>query len=374
MNPPALRVDVPLGESRSYQIHLGDGLLADAGRIVAEAVGARRAVIVTQPSIARLWGEPLRASLAVAGQEEVPVLTFPAGERFKTLGTIERLYGKLYALEPAVDRSSLIVALGGGVVGDMAGYVAATYLRGIDYVQIPTTLLAMVDSSVGGKTGVDYRSGKNLIGAFHQPRSVVIDPETLATLPVREFRAGMAEVIKYGVIRDPALLGEIAERGMALRTDAASLCRVIARCCEIKADVVSKDEFERSGLRAILNFGHTIGHALESATAYRRYKHGEAVAIGMVAATCIGEVHGVTPPDVIEGIIAALRAVGLPSAIPADIEPDAVLALLGRDKKAVAGRARFVLAERIGAVTLAGDVSERTVREGLARAAETNTR
>ena len=360
---PTVTVDLP--EGRGYRIHIASGDLARAGEIAVAATGATRAVVITQPAIARLWGAPLSASLAAAGIADASLLTFPAGERFKTLGTIAKLYEKLYALEPALDRGCLIVALGGGVVGDVAGYVAASYLRGLRYVQIPTTLLAMVDSSVGGKTGVDFREGKNLIGAFHQPRSVVIDPATLTTLPVREFRSGMAEVIKYGVIRDPELLTEVAERGDGLRGDPAALGRIIARCCAIKAEVVTRDEFERTGVRAGLNFGHTVGHAIESATGYRVYKHGEAVGLGMIAAAGIGQAVGVTPPDVLPAIVRALKAVGLPIHLPSEIGPDALLPLLGRDKKSVGGVARFVLCRRLGEVEPPAPTDSGAVLRGL---------
>jgi 3-dehydroquinate synthase len=240
----------------------------------------------------------------------------------------------------------------------------------LDYVQVPTTLLAMVDSSVGGKTGVDFRAGKNLVGAFHQPRAVLIDVDVLNDLPLREKRAGMAEIIKYGVIRDPALLESVSKNGNAYGVgwqDAHFLPYVIKRSCEIKADVVSQDEFETTGLRAILNYGHTIGHALESVTHYRRYRHGEAIAIGMMAAAHIGEAHGVTAPEVGEAVREALAAHHLPTSLPDDVGPDDLLPLLARDKKAEGGRANFVLARRLGEVHLVKDVSEATVREGLRR-------
>jgi 3-dehydroquinate synthase len=326
-------------------------------------------VILTQPTIARRWAGVLSAGLEAGGLETPEIVTFPAGERYKTVGTIQALYTALYNLSPALDRRTLIVALGGGVVGDMAGFVAATYLRGLDYVQVPTTLLAMVDSSVGGKTGVDFRAGKNLIGAFHQPRLVLADLETLSTLPVREFRSGMAEVVKYGVIQDAGLLNTVtATFERSLRTNAGTVLQeIVARCCEIKAEVVAGDEFEMTGLRAILNFGHTIGHALESATNYRRYRHGEAVAIGMVAAAHIGEEAGITPPDVCPAILAALEAQGLPSALPSEIAPDVLIDGSSRDKKALGGVARFVLAERIGKTSLFERIDADIVRRGICR-------
>ena len=359
-------VPVALSGGRDYTIHIGAGTLADAGAICADVARGRHAVVVTQPRIAKLWGQPLLDSLAAAGFGPVDVLTFPAGERHKHLGTLARLCDGLYNLPVAVDRRTLVVAFGGGVVGDVAGFLAAMYLRGMDYVQIPTTLLAMVDSSVGGKTGVDFREGKNLVGAFHQPRAVVIDTDVLGTLPARELRSGMAEVVKYGVISDPGLLAHTAKAGGRTRPDGDAIAHLVRRSCEIKADVVTRDEFETTGLRAILNYGHTIGHALESATRYVRYKHGEAVAIGMAAAACIGEAAEVTPASVREAVITSVRAAGLPAALPEDVSADDLIGLIGRDKKAERGKARFVLARALGDVFLTGDVDEAKVRAGLA--------
>lgn len=365
-------VSVPLSGGRGYTIHIEPGLLKScrSGEIVAESARSRRAVIVSQPNVARRWAAPLLTSLKAAGFGDVPVVTFPNGERYKTLATMTALCDKLYHLPDAVDRKTVLIALGGGVVGDVAGFLAAMYLRGLDYVQVPTTLLAMVDSSVGGKTGVDLLGGKNLVGAFHQPRAVLIDPETLTTLPLREKRAGMAEVIKYGVIADPSLL-EDAQKTVgygAKSYDPDVMDRIVRRSCEIKADVVVRDEFETTGLRAILNFGHTVGHAAESATQYRRFRHGEAVAMGMMAAAYIGEEHGVTPPAVAREVGAALIRHGLPTAVPEDVTPEQILPLLGRDKKAEAGRAKFVLARALGDVSLYSDVSDEAMRRGLARA------
>ncbi len=346
------RVPVALSEGRDYEIHIGADSLAALGPHCAAVARSSRAVVVTQPRIARHWEAGVSQSLERAGFQ-VESVHFPAGERYKNLTTITRLYDALYQLTPALDRKTLIVALGGGVVGDMAGYVAATYLRGLDYVQVPTTLLAMVDSSVGGKTGVDFREGKNLVGAFHQPRCVVIDPTLLQTLPRREVRSGLAEVVKYGVIQDPQLLTTLREQaGLLLRGDAEAIAAVVERSCQLKADVVTADEREETGLRAILNFGHTIGHALESATKYRRYKHGEAVAIGMISAALIGEQRGVTPSELTQELRATLVALGLPTALPGDVSDETLIALTARDKKAEAGEARFILAKQLGQVEL----------------------
>jgi 3-dehydroquinate synthase len=363
-------VAVPLSGGRDYQIHIGAGLLASAGGHIAAVTESRRAVIITQPAISKQYAAPLIESLRQAGFDETPVLTFPAGEKYKTLATVTQLCDGLYNLVSPVDRKTVIIALGGGVVGDVAGFVAAIYLRGLDYVQIPTTLLAMVDSSVGGKTGVDFREGKNLVGAFHQPRVVLIDTDTLNSLPARERRAGMGEVVKYGLIRDPELLSFVTGHGERLTQKPDAVAHIIRRSCEIKADVVGADEYETTGLRAILNYGHTIGHALEAATGYKRFKHGEAVAIGMIAAAYIGEEQGVTPPMVRAATLAALRAQGLPTDMPADVDPIALMKLLGRDKKAEAGRARFVLARKVGEVELRSDVTGAAIRDGLRRATE----
>ncbi|MBC8102642.1 MAG: 3-dehydroquinate synthase [Cytophagales bacterium] len=358
----ATTVSVALSGERGYEIQIGSGLLSTAGERLQRVARSGHVVILTQPKIAALWGGALRDSLCAGGFDAPDLVTFPAGERFKTVATMARLYDKLYNLPRTVERRTLIVALGGGVVGDVAGFVAASYLRGLDYVQVPTTLLAMVDSSVGGKTGVDFRDGKNLIGAFHQPRAVIADLETLKTLPSREFRSGLGEVVKYGVIRDPSLLAP-----NRLEVSQSEALAEMVRCsCEIKAEVVSADEREESGLRAILNYGHTVGHALESATRYRRYKHGEAVAIGMAAAACIGEAAGVTPVPVREAVIAACRVQALPVKRPSDVPVEDLIALMARDKKAEGGVVRFVLARSLGKAELMGGITETMLRAGLA--------
>ena len=363
------RLNVPLSGKRAYDIHIGDTFLSGkpgAAKILKGVARSNRAVIISQPGIARLWAGHLASAMERAGFENPPVLTFASGERYKNLGTVRKLCAALYELKPAIDRKTLIIALGGGVVGDVAGFVAAIYLRGLDYVQIPTSLLAMVDSSVGGKTGVDFQEGKNLVGAFHQPRAVCIDIQTLGTLSQRELNAGMGEIIKYGVIREPELLPVLSQQEIHAG-EMETLSDLIYRSCAIKAEIVTKDEYETTGLRAILNYGHTIGHALESATKYRRYKHGEAVGIGMMAAAAIGEVQGITPPDVRQVIGTALRAQKLPDAFPTDVSADAILPLLARDKKAEGGKARFVLARSLGEMILVSDVTETAIREGLRR-------
>jgi 3-dehydroquinate synthase len=363
-------VQVPLSGGRDYTIRIGEGICTQAGKLLAPVAQSYRAVIVSQPPIARHFGSYLQQGLAPQFGE-VPLLTFPSGEHHKNLKTVQAICKELYDLSPAIDRKTLIIALGGGVVGDVVGFVASLYLRGLDFVQIPTTLLAMVDSSVGGKTGVDFYEGKNLLGAFHQPRAVLIDTKTLCTLPRREYNAGMTEVIKYGVIRDPQLLTDVQQESVYSASDPTSIIR---RSCEIKADVVVKDEFETLGLRAILNYGHTVGHAIEAFTAYKRFKHGEAIAIGMMAAARIGEEYGITPPDIAEKIATLLQKYELPDTLPSDILPEMLTPLLGRDKKAEGGRAKFVLARQWGSVELISGIEEATILAGLRRICRDNSK
>jgi 3-dehydroquinate synthase len=358
-------VAVALGE-RSYTLHIGAGMLASgrAAEIVARVTRGKSVCLVTHPALQAAYATPLAAALHTHGLTTTMV-TLPAGERFKHLNTVARLYQEFLAA--GLDRKSLVVAVGGGVLGDIVGFAAATYLRGIPFVQVPTTLLAQVDASVGGKTGVDLPQGKNLVGAFHQPSAVIIDTTTLQTLPARELRSGLSEVIKYGIIYEKAFLSSVvANLPGLLQRDEALLTNVIARSCEIKAEVVGQDETEQ-GLRAILNFGHTIGHALEAVTSYRRFKHGEAIAIGMVAACLLGEEVGATPPEVTAQVCDALQRAHLPRAFPPEIEAEAILEAAQRDKKTEAGRLRFVLARQIGDVFLSSDVPSEAVSAALAR-------
>lgn len=358
------RIPVALGE-RSYDIILNEGLIGQTGAdIIANVSKAKRVVLVTHPHLSARYAEPLADGLNAKGIETTIVFV-AAGERSKNLAAVGRLYDAF--LEAKLDRKSLVVAVGGGVLGDLVGFAAATYLRGIAFVQVPTTLLAQVDSSIGGKTGVDLPQGKNLVGAFHQPNVVLIDPLTLRTLPARELRSGFAEVIKYGIIYDAAFFSFLRENRSELRTGrGAAIHHAIARSCEIKADVVSQDETEQ-GLRAILNFGHTIGHALETLTHYRRYKHGEAIAIGMLTECLIGEEMGISPPDVFQELLAIFTAFGLPTEFPADIDADSVLRASQKDKKTVGGKLFFVLPERIGTVAVWGLDSDKPVRNAIAR-------
>jgi 3-dehydroquinate synthase len=324
------------------------GLLDTIGRECGRAHLGKRCAIISDSKVAPLIGRQVRESLAKAGIE-AELVVVPAGEKSKSLKSVEKCYDELATHR--LERKSFIVALGGGVVGDLAGFVAATYLRGIPFVQVPTTLLAQVDSSVGGKVGVNLRAGKNLVGAFHQPRLVLCDLDTLCTLPMREYRAGLAEVIKYGIIYDAELF-ERLEREMEklLRREPKVLAGVIARCCEIKAEVVAQDETE-SGLRAILNFGHTIGHALEAISHYGKYLHGEAISIGQVAAAKLsGEILGLAGQD-IERIEKLFHRAGLPTNISLNQgQRKKLFAAMELDKKVSAGEIKFVLARRIGEV------------------------
>ena len=304
-------VSVQLG-NRSYAIKIAPGLLKQLGGECARLKLGDRCAIITDTNAGKHFAKPVYESLLKAGFEPV-LITVPAGEKSKRISVVENCYDQLAAQR--FERKSFIVALGGGVVGDLAGFVAATYLRGIPFVQVPTTLLAQVDSSVGGKTGVNLRAGKNLVGAFYQPRLVLCDLETLKALPEREFRAGLAEVIKYGIIFDAKLFAQL-ERDLPkiLKRDSETLSPIIARCCEIKAEVVSQDETE-NGLRAILNFGHTIGHAIENSSGYGKFLHGEAISVGQVAAAKLSQKILGLPERDVERIKNLFARAGLPTQI-----------------------------------------------------------
>jgi len=353
-------------DDRSYTIQIASGLLDQTGSSTRAAVGAkaRRAVIVTNNTINALYGNRVSRSLSRAGFR-VHTLAIGDGERYKSLGTAQSIY--TFLIESRIERSDVIVALGGGVVGDLAGFVAATYLRGIRFVQIPTTLLAQIDSSVGGKTGVNHPLGKNLIGAFHQPSLVVIDPDTLSTLPAREMRAGLCEAIKYGVIRDRKLFNRItSDMELLKHLDPDALIHLIARSCQIKADVVERDERE-GGLRRILNYGHTVGHALESVTRYRRFLHGEAVGHGMRAAALLAEKMELLGGDDRKAIEEAVNRVGqLPRTN--NLALGDIISAMNHDKKAEAGLLAFILPVRIGQVVIRSDVPPRLVRSALKEA------
>jgi 3-dehydroquinate synthase len=340
-------VKVPLGE-RSYSILIGQGLLGRIGRECRRLGLGRRCAVITDANVAPLYAHALERRLAAAGFECLRI-TLPAGEKAKSIRSLQACYDQLAAHR--MERHSFIIALGGGVVGDLAGFVAATYLRGIPFVQAPTTLLAQVDSSVGGKVAINLKAGKNLVGAFYQPRLVLCDLDALRSLPKREFRSGLAEVIKYGIIYDAALFRGL-ERDLPglLRLEPDLLAAVVARCCRIKAAVVAQDETE-TGQRAILNFGHTIGHAIENSAGYGRYLHGEAIAIGQVAAARLSQRLLGLPEEETARVHRLISAAGLPVAIRLSSAQRARLfRAMQLDKKVSRGEVRFVLAKRIGKV------------------------
>jgi 3-dehydroquinate synthase len=386
--PPYRKVRVDLGP-RAYDVVIGRDLLKRIESLVNEARVTGPFVVISDSKVAELynddfwiacedvlrgpWPPEKNPKIGISTQAfgGFELLEVPPGESSKSMENVASLVSSL--AKSHVPRSGTVVALGGGVIGDLAGFVAATYLRGIAFVQVPTTLLAMVDSSVGGKTGVNLPEGKNLVGAFHQPKLVVADLDTLKTLPAREFSAGMAEVIKYGAIRDAALFKRVI--GGVKPTD-ADLDAIVETCVAIKARIVERDEFETKGERALLNFGHTIGHAIEKATGYTKYLHGEAIALGMRAAAWLSVWQAGLPEAEAKRIEAALVANGLPVKIDPKVDRAAILGALGNDKKVAAdGRNRWVLLKKLGEATsghdLANDVVEKAVdllyqAEGLA--------
>jgi 3-dehydroquinate synthase len=352
-------VHVSLDE-RSYDITIADGAVSRTGEIARAALGdkTRRLAIISNPKVHARFGKIVERSLKGAGFATLTHL-IGDGERAKSLRTAGCAWS--FLIDNRFERSDAVIALGGGVVGDLAGFVAATFLRGVNYVQIPTTLLAQIDSSVGGKTAVNHALGKNLIGAFHQPRAVVIDPGVLRSLPARELRAGLYEAVKYGVIRDVELFSLIEENLDGIKAlDPALLSRVIARSCEIKAEVVAADERE-SGLRRILNFGHTVGHALEAVTAYRRLKHGEAVGYGMKCASTIAERAGLIPPAEAEAIRCGVDKLGSPPRID-DLKTQDVITAMSHDKKVAQGKLPLILPTMIGSVIVRDDVAPTVIR------------
>jgi len=337
------RLAVGLGE-RSYPIWVGANIMDRLGEALREVSFPRKLAVVTNPAVADLFGARVGKVLEEAGFEVSPVI-IPEGEKHKNLQVLESIYDRL--IEKGFDRSSGLVALGGGVVGDITGFAAATFLRGVPFVQVPTTLLSQVDSSVGGKTAVNHPLGKNLIGAFYQPVHVHIDVSTLETLPAREFAAGMAEVIKYGIIRDRGFFDWLGEKRESLRRlDHAALVQAVKRSCQIKANVVEIDEKE-SSLRAILNFGHTFGHAVETLTGYGEIRHGEAVSIGMVVAAAISREMELCSSLDVAAVKDILSSFDLP-VTPPEFPLEAYLSAMGRDKKVQEGVLRLVLNRGIG--------------------------
>ena len=342
-------VRVELG-ARSYEVRVGAGLIEGAAAMIAglavEAGAAATVTVVTNPGLRTLYAQPVADGLTGLGCQ-ASVIEIPDGERFKTLATVETVYDAL--LGHGGDRSALVVAVGGGVVGDVAGFAAATALRGLRLVMVPTTLLAQVDSSVGGKTGVNHSQGKNLVGSFHQPSLVLADTSTLATLPEREFKAGLAEVVKYGVILDEELFS-ILENGHeeVLARETGIMTDIVARCCRLKAGVVARDERETSGYRAILNFGHTVGHGLERTAGYGNYLHGEAVAIGMAAAMRVSAGLGACTAADVDRLTRLLLCFGLPVELPDGLDRTELSQAIGLDKKARSDKIVFIVASGIG--------------------------
>ena len=354
----AVRVDVRTG-SQSSTILIGDGIADGISSILdAHHVGARR-FVVSSPVVWRFHGDQLRKAIG-----EVEPILIADGERYKNLQSVSRIYEAL--IRAGADRGSAIIAVGGGVIGDTAGFAAASYLRGITLVQVPTTLLAQVDSSIGGKVGVNHALGKNLIGAFHQPAVVLVDPLLLRTLPRREFRSGLYEVVKYGMIASRELFERVAHDTRAIfGREPGVLAPSIVESCRIKADVVSKDERE-SGLRRILNYGHTIGHALEAVTKYRRFRHGEAIAYGMLGAADLAVARGALAERERQALVALITQLG-PLPPVADLPIPEILAAIRRDKKVVHGRLHFVIAIEIGATMTVDDVTEEELTAVLKR-------
>jgi 3-dehydroquinate synthase len=358
---PIISVNLP---QNSYKIAIAPGSLSQLGSQMQGLNLGKKVLVVSNPEIFNYYGDTCLKSLEAAGFETCSHL-IPAGEQYKNLQSIEKLYDT--AFNHHLERSSTFVALGGGVIGDMTGFAAATWLRGVNFVQVPTSLLAIVDASVGGKTGVNHPQGKNLIGAFYQPKLVAIDPLLLKTLPEREFRAGMAEVIKYGVIWDEDLFSKLEQEE---RLDRLEYIRdelleiIITRSCQAKADVVGQDEKE-AGLRAILNYGHTIGHAVESLTNYQQFVHGEAVAIGMVAAGKIATQMGLWTEAESQRQDVLITKTGLPTAIPEELSMDDILESIKSDKKVKAGKTRFILPTTIGKVIISDRVTAEIIQQAI---------
>jgi 3-dehydroquinate synthase len=350
-----IRVDLA---DRSYNIAIGGGMLAEIGKALEKFEFSGRLALVSNPTVYGLYGKTVSQSIRDSGFELTEII-IPDGEEYKNLAWVEKIYEEL--LKARLDRRSALLALGGGVIGDITGFAASTYMRGIDFVQVPTTLLAQVDSSVGGKTGVNHPMGKNMIGSFWQPRLVWADTGTLKSLPDRQYLAGIAEVIKYGVIWDEEFFVFLEEnRDKLLRLEDVSVAHIVRRSCEIKAEVVSRDERE-SGMRAILNYGHTIGHAIETAGGYGKHLHGEAVAIGMCLEARLARAKGLIGADQSGRIESLVRSYGLPFELPADIDPAVLFPFMELDKKTVAGELRFVLPEGIGRVRIQGGIAREDV-------------
>lgn len=332
--------------------------MKDPGKLLRKSLRGRSVAIVTNVKVNRLYGANCLSSLRKSGFRTVTV-TLPDGEQYKTIEHVKKIYDEL--IRNSFDRSDAILALGGGVTGDMAGFAAATYMRGIDYVQVPTTLLAQVDSSVGGKTGVDYPGGKNIIGAFHQPRLVLSDISALLTLSAREFRCGMAEVIKYGIIRSASLFNYLEKSVDKINgRKKEALERIVTESCRIKARIVEEDEKEL-GVRAILNMGHTFGHAIETALNFRKIKHGEAVAIGLVMASRLSYSLGLLKAKSVHRVHSLIQNFGLPTSLPRNLDPDDVIKGMGHDKKTVSGMRKFIVFDKIGHADIRTNITNKEI-------------
>ena len=354
---------VELGDN-SYPIVVGTGLLNRAGELLTRYTKSNKILIVSDAFVQRRYMPVVQQCLEGAGFD-VRTIEVPGGEESKSLAQFSRIQDSLVAHQ--LDRGSTVIALGGGIIGDLAGFAAAVYMRGIPYVQIPTTVQAQVDASVGGKTAINHPKGKNLIGAFHQPKLVLIDVETLKTLPQRDIRSGLIEVIKMGVIRDEPLFEMVEENLDAiLNLDSAILSEMIACACINKAEIVAKDEKE-SGLRMVLNYGHTFGHALEALTHYKRYRHGEAVSIGMNCAAQLAVNLGMFSETDFQRQRTLLKRANLPITFPRDITPEAVCEAMSLDKKTLGGKIRLILPTRIGEVVIRDDVDNRDVIEAISQ-------
>lgn len=372
---PESPITIPVlpNQPNGYEVLIAPGLLTRAAELILKRIRPTQITILTHERL-RVYADPLRDSLE---QQGVPtqVLTLPMGEQIKSLRWVERVSAQLVAM--GLDRESLLVIVGGGVLGDLGGFVAATYMRGIPYVQIPTTLLAQVDSSVGGKVAVDLPQGKNLVGAFHQPLMTLVDPALLHTLPPRHWRNGFAEMLKYGATLHAGLWKRLETMQvdeiitpLKLRKTPAEWTLPIARCVALKAQIVSEDEHDRTGRRALLNFGHTVGHAIEAALGYRGWLHGEAIAAGMLVEAEIGHTLGITSPEVVHRVYNAIAAANLPAYLPPDMSSDAILEHMQHDKKRTGDSLHMVLLEAIGKARVVPNISWQVVRETLERCAE----
>ncbi|MEM9016815.1 MAG: 3-dehydroquinate synthase [Verrucomicrobiota bacterium] len=356
-NPTTIELSL---KNDGYRVLVGEGLISRLVPLIEEHTSIRgcKAALVTDSIVAPLYADAVRRSLSEAGIETTTI-TVPAGEASKSMDRVTEVCREM--LRAGLDRKSFLVALGGGVIGDLAGFAAAIFQRGIPCVQIPTTIVSQVDSSVGGKTGVNTPEGKNLIGAFHQPQLVLADVDTLDTLPDREFNEGFAEIIKHAAIRDASLLDLVEERSK-IRDH---LTELVSRNVAIKAAVVEEDERETTGTRALLNFGHTIGHGIEAAGGYGRFLHGEAISLGLVAASRLSVIHSTLSQEESDRIIACLDKYDLPSTLDHDIKEESILTTLARDKKFEEGQIRFVLLGQLGHAFVTPDLTEADLRSAI---------